>query len=265
MKAAAAMLRQNTQILKHTYSDVNNNQWQCDELNSQVVECTDGYECNYCHNKGIYYRLDNIVEVCSAPCPECGSIRKSIRLFAISGLDKLTFEGFRVTAEWQGKLLALAREYVSCGSGQWFFIGGQSGAGKTHICSAIIHEVIFTYHKPAIVFHWVEEGRRLKSLVNSEADYEPEIDRYKKIPILYIDDFFKVKKGEKISSADVRLAFEIINHRYNDRLRTIISCEKTLHEILEIDEALGGRIRQMSGKYAFGIKSDSSKNYRFTV
>lgn len=197
METATAILGKSMQDLSRTHSDMSGNQWQCDELNSQAAVCTDGYECGYCHNKGIYYRLDNIGEICSVPCPECGNIRKSIRLFAISGLDKLTFEGFKVNAEWQGKLLALAKEYVADNGKQWFFIGGQSGAGKTHLCSAIIHEMIFTYRKAAIVFHWVEEGRRLKSLVNSEVDYELEIDRYKKIPILYIDDFFKVKRGEK--------------------------------------------------------------------
>ena len=49
------------------------------------------------------------------------------------------------------------------------------------------------------------------------------------------------------TDADIRLAFEILNSRYNDsQLRTIISSELTLFEILGLDEAVGGRIYERS-------------------
>ena len=93
------------------------------------------------------------------------------------------------------------------------------------------------------------------------------IDRFKKAEVLYIDDLFKTGKAPdgsvlKITGADVNVAFEIINYRYNNpALVTIISSELTEDEILDIDEATGGRIYERAKK-AFSIGKDRKKNYR---
>ena len=57
------------------------------------------------------------------------------------------------------------------------------------------------------------------------------MDKLKKVKVLYIDDFFK----GGITDADFRLAFEIINARYNDKgLRTIISSEVKIKDLMKI-------------------------------
>ena len=58
------------------------------------------------------------------------------------------------------------------------------------------------------------------------------------------------------------LAFEIFNYRYNNRLSTIISTEKTPQELVEIDEATGSRIAEMCGKNIYAIRRDPKRNYR---
>lgn len=63
--------------------------------------------------------------------------------------------------------------------------------------------------------------------------------------MLYIDDFFK----GKVSDGDINLAFTLINARYDRRCRTIISSEWSLAEILNLDEAIGSRIRQRAESY----------------
>ena len=80
--------------------------------------------------------------------------------------------------------------------------------------------------------------------------------------ILYIDDFFKTRRGDFVSTADVNATFKIINYRYNEELPTIISSEFSLQQIVEIDEALGSRIAEMANHKIF-IERDSKKNYRF--
>ena len=68
----------------------------------------------------------------------------------------------------------------------------------------------------------------------------------KKTEVLYIDDF--LKGGD--TDADIRLAYEILNSRYNDRgLRTILSSEMTPEKLLRRDEALGGRIYERARGY----------------
>ena len=65
--------------------------------------------------------------------------------------------------------------------------------------------------------------------------------------------------------ADINVAFELINYRYiNPGLTTIISSERTLSELLEIDETTAGRIAECTklGGYCINLKKDASRNWR---
>jgi DNA replication protein DnaC len=66
----------------------------------------------------------------------------------------------------------------------------------------------------------------------------------------------------KPTAADVRLAFEIINYRVVSKLPTIISSEFTLGELVDIDQAVAGRIAEMAEFNAINITPDIKKNYR---
>ena len=78
------------------------------------------------------------------------------------------------------------------------------------------------------------------------------------VDVLYIDDFFK----GKISDTDKTLAFDIINYRFNNNLVTIISSELLLNDLINIDAAIAGRIKQMAGDYIVQIAYDDERNYR---
>ena len=81
--------------------------------------------------------------------------------------------------------------------------------------------------------------------------------------MLYIDDFFKVKRGEQPTAADVNIAFEIINFRYNDFDKiTVFSSEISTGDILKIDEALGSRIISRCGRFNQFVGYNIDKNYR---
>ena len=98
-----------------------------------------------------------------------------------------------------------------------------------------------------------------------DKEYTDLIDQIKKVDILYIDDFLKVPVGDEIgrpSQADLSLALEIINYRYNNKLVTLISSEWTSNEIIGFDEALGSRICEMAGKSNLNILRDRKKNMR---
>lgn len=53
-----------------------------------------------------------------------------------------------------------------------------------------------------------------------------------------------------------------INYRYANNLKTIISSERMISELLEIDEATFGRVVEKCGKYLVNIVKDKSKNHR---
>jgi DNA replication protein DnaC len=84
-------------------------------------------------------------------------------------------------------------------------------------------------------------------------------DWYRKAELLYIDDLFQGARSE----ADRRMAFELLDYRYNNDLITILSSELTFERLLALDEAIAGRIREKCGPYLVNIDPGKQKNYRF--
>lgn len=224
---------------------------------------TDGYHCDICKNKGYTAFLKDEGLVVS-PC-ECLEIRRSIRKARKSGMDfmlsKFTFDSFIAKEEWQKQILQKAKKFTESETSRWFFIGGQVGCGKTHICTAICGELL-KRGTDTLYMVWSEDAKRLKSMVNDPL-YTDEINRYKNVSALYIDDFMKVRSGEEPTNGDINLAFEIINHRMlsKDKI-TVISSEKTLKELLSYDEALMSRIYKRCGEFNISVGKDIKKNYR---
>ena len=233
-----------------------------------------GWDCKDCKNKGQIYEIKaapdgspkHIIRNC-----KCVEIRRTIRRMQRSGLENIIsdnlFSKYETPESWQQTVKAAAMEYAKTLKG-WFWIGGQSGSGKSHLCTAICRDAIYKGME-VVYMMWREDAPRLKAAVNNP-EYPAMVDQYKKAPVLYIDDLFKTGKSVdkagiervKPSAADVNLAFEIINFRSVGKLPTIISSEFLQRELIDIDEALTGRIVQMAGENSFNIKPDRAKNYR---
>lgn len=231
----------------------------------------DGYHCALCKNKGYIVKVveddDGYFHQVLCDC-KCMPIRNSILRMRRSGLKDIikdyTFDKFEATEPWQHTLKAAAMDYAANPEG-WFFVGGQSGAGKTHICTAISREFLLSGRRVKYML-WRDEVVRLKANVNDSETYQKMIDEYKRVDVLYIDDLFKTGKGQdgttqKPTGADINVAFEILNFRYsNPKSVTIISSELTEDELIDIDEAIGGRIYERAK--AITIGRDRSRNYR---
>ncbi len=204
-----------------------------------AIDKQDGYSCALCKNKGIiaYPEISELgySTVVFRECV-CMKPRRSLRRLEKSGLKSLikdyTFARFNVHKPWQGLMLNAARSYAEKPEG-WFFVGAQ-----------------------------------LKAAVTDEKRYAELINEYKTVDVLYIDDLFKSGRSKEAAaqptSADINVAFEILNYRYNNpALLTVISSEYSIGDIISIDEAVGGRIyeRTKNGN-ACSIKRDRGKNYR---
>lgn len=224
----------------------------------------DGINCDICKNKGFIARLDENGYEIHTDC-KCRVKRKTLARIKRSGLGDMisdcTFEKYNAADPWQIHCKDKAQAFCSDDEAKWFFIGGQVGCGKTHLCTAIASHYI---NRGAEVRYmlWAQDAKRLKALVN-DIIYQEKIDIYKSVDVLYIDDFLKTKQGEAPTTADINLAFEILNHRLLDREKiTIISSEKLLDEIIDYDEATMSRIKQKARRYTLNIKRDRSRNYR---
>lgn len=230
-----------------------------------------GYECTKCKNKGYIYRVEERTDSygktyyseIACKC-ECMRVREELRRIHNSGLSKLlkryTFKAYEATEDWQQYALKEACAFAKEPEG-WFYYGGQPGCGKTHICTAIVGYLL-KQGRAAKYMLWQDDITKIKQVINDGEVYEALINSYKTAEILYIDDFFKTRRGDYVSTADVNATFKIINYRYNEELPTIISSELSITDIAEIDEALGSRIAEMADHKIF-IERDSHKNYRF--
>lgn len=224
-----------------------------------------GYNCKLCNNRGDFAVASGEYVTCR-PC-KCLKARKAIENLHRSGLakviDRYTFKNFDTTTSEAGQMKKMALEYLKSGvdGKAWLFMGGQVGIGKTHICTAVCGELLRKAHE-VVYMLWKDESRRLKMSIGAD-DYDEELERFKRCEVLYIDDLLKpVSKEQSHTNADISLLFEIINSRYANRLLTIISSERTIYEIMQIDEAIGSRIYEQAKGFTLHLAKGAGKNRR---
>lgn len=234
-----------------------NEQKEIDRFNSGKGDLL-GYECDKCHGKGVIMISMNPPTV--RQC-ECIGVRKSLRRIENSGIkplmERYTFDRYNTFTTWQEKAKEKAVAFTNDFRGNWFFAGGQSGSGKSHLCTAIVGELLKKGHA-AYYMMWRDEAVKLKAIVNNDEEYSNAIQELQRIEILYIDDFFK----GTVSKADINLAFQILNFRYVNDLTTVISSEWSNDELSGFDEAIGSRIFEKSALYSITIRKAKENNYR---
>lgn len=209
---------------------------------STLKKCgLDNVDCPICGNTGIIVeRGSEPLEIHTYQC-RCMKKRISLRSLESAGMADMarryTMDAYITDTPKRKAVKETAQRFIEQDDG-WFFIGGQSGSGKTHICTAICSGLMERCR--AIIFApWRGESTALKIAMKDADRYEERMKTLKNAPVLYIDDFFK----GAVTDADIKVAYELLNARYNTAaLRTVISSELTLEEILRLDEALGGRI-----------------------
>lgn len=209
-----------------------------------------GVDCPRCKNTGqLIERGPALLELHVYECP-CMKQRRSLRSLRKAGMEDMarryTLENYITDSKHREAVKNAALKFLESSAG-WFFIAGQSGSGKTHICIAICTALIEKYSREVFFMPWRDVSTSLKTGVKEREWYEAQMNKLKTVPVLYIDDFLKGSANE----ADLRLAFEILNSRYNDTgLRTIISSETDLAGITALDEAIGGRIYERCRGFA---------------
>lgn len=235
----------------------------------------DGIDCPKCLNRGLVYGVSYYpgrgaslgVMVC-----ECNTERTAVKRLRESGLadsvKRYTFENFHAIEPWQRAMLETAQKYAAQGAkdGAWLYMGGNPGAGKTHLATAIIGKLI--REMDVVYAVWPQMAQALKASVMDDEAYDRQMRRYQRAEVLLLDDFLKPgrdRRGneEGASAADMRLAFDLLNARYLNRLPTIISSEWHIGELAEMDEAVASRIFEMAGEFVVNIRRDKARNWRY--
>ena len=129
----------------------------------------------------------------------------------------------------------MAKQYAVEPRG-WFVLKGNSGSGKTHLASAIANHCIgqrirtFFMVVPDLLDHL-----RATFGPNSEVTYDELFEQVRNVPLLILDDF-----GAQSSSPwAAEKLFQVLNHRFNAQLPTVITTNVPLDRL---DESLQSRL-----------------------
>lgn len=226
-----------------------------------------GYDCPKCRNRGkiAIHKEDGGISILEC---DCMKIRRCVQKMEASGLRDVikdyTFEAYQDKESWQGTIKRGAMAYAEKPEG-WLLFCGQSGSGKTHLCTAVCRQRLLSGDE-VLYMPWRQDAATLKDTNVDPTRRNTLKKSLQTAPILFIDDLFKVGRAADGScnptAADINLAFDIISYRYPKRLPTIISTERTPAELVDIDEAIGGRIVEMANGHTYMIKKEPGRNYR---
>ncbi|OMD66034.1 hypothetical protein BSK62_13280 [Paenibacillus odorifer] len=133
---------------------------------------------------------------------------------------------------------------------------GRPGCGKTHLLMATSNNLL-AKGVGVVYFPWVEGFNEIK---NDFDKLEERIKRLQMAEVLYIDDMFK---GRSVpTDFQIEQAFAIINYRYLEKKPILISSERSIMQLCEIDEGIGSRINEMCEEYRVVLTGGIELNYR---
>ncbi|BES66077.1 ATP-binding protein [Gottschalkiaceae bacterium SANA] len=211
------------------------------------------YKCPYCNDSGWEIVIkDDGREVCR-PC-ECLKRKKAISALKDSGIAEAfqdrTLDNYIPKNEVQEVALSRSKRFVEI-FGEYdnmhmnFMLMGQNGAGKTHLSIGIANALI----KKNVLVRYVTFQDLLATFANAkkEKDLYKVINQYKDAELLVIDDIFRTtirewngQKNPLMSHIDSM--FQIIDYRYFKKKGIVVTCEKTIEELRNMDRAITGRL-----------------------
>ncbi|WP_297133936.1 ATP-binding protein, partial [Terrisporobacter sp.] len=197
----------------------------------------------------------------------CKEIRRAEMMFRKSGISeefaKKTFHNFDFSRNIQvlnayTKSIEYTKNFNSIKSTRKnsIILMGSVGGGKSHLSFAIANELMKN-SVGVIYMGYRETVMKIKQNIMNMENYDKLMSTYKNCKVLLVDDLFK----GNITSSDLNIFFEIVNHRYFNNLPMIISTEILMSDLLKIDEAIGSRIMEMCADYSIELKG-SKLNYR---
>ena len=176
-------------------------------------------------------------------------------------LSRMTFETFDVrgnnpSAEQRESLegaYQFARNYAADPHG-WLTLSGDTGVGKTHLAVAIAVELMKMGHQ--VFFAFVPElldYLRYTFTPESHLTYDRIFDEVKNTPLLILDDLGK----ERSSAWAIEKLYQIIVHRHNARLPTVVT---TMVDFTKEREPIGSRVQDPSAGEFMEIDAPDYRN-----
>lgn len=213
------------------------------------------YDCEACRDYGYIKQENGQFKRCECEVKRLAKIRLESQGFKNG---EMTMEKFESTDDIAKIMKRKAEAYIdSYPNGKSMAVMGQVGAGKTHLVIGIAQALMDKGHEVTYM-PYVDTMAQIRQAVFNAEEYSKIMNGLKKTELLVIDDFLK----GNILPNDLSIVFELINYRYLNQKPFIISSEKLLDEIIQLDEALGTRISQVTKGNRIQVKKDSKRNKR---
>lgn len=149
--------------------DVSDEEYQKALNRRNKVEGREGIDCPLCDNHEYTWIVHGNNRE-TKPCI-CANKRNSIARIRKSGLleqiKRCTFSSFQTPEKWQEIVKETVMKYVSDENRRWLLVSGQSGCGKSHICTAACNEFLQAGAEVRYM-RWIDESILLKASINSD-------------------------------------------------------------------------------------------------
>ena len=196
------------------------------------------YECVICQDAGwVRFEADPgdpkfgmlFPCICTTERQQAKLSRELNSLSNLESLRHLTFESFDANERGTETAFRIAREYAKTTDG-WFVLHGGVGVGKTHLAAAIANAYASRNIQASVYFRVVPDLLdQLRATFDPETGvaYDERFQQIRNANLLVLDDL-----GTENSTpwASEKL-FQIINHRYNEQLPTVITSNAKLERI----------------------------------
>ncbi len=148
------------------------NQVMIEKLINSSAEKLQEYRCNKCKDKLFILYKNEQWQTLSKQCECYNQVINEKRLERTQLANKkyeYTFENYKANEEWQKDILNKSKAYVKCPNG-WFYIGGQVGSGKTHICTAVVRNIAYLNNMSFEYILFNQKMTELKQMKFEEKD-----------------------------------------------------------------------------------------------
>jgi DNA replication protein DnaC len=142
------------------------------------------------------------------------------RLSQLDGLENKTFESFEANTTELERGLSVARDFGTSLDG-WLVLSGQVGTGKTHLAAAIANQTLALAHQTVMFTVVPDLLDHLRATFDPTRgiDYDDRFNKIRNTFLLILDDL-----GTENTTPWAReKLYQIVNHRYNERLPTVIT------------------------------------------
>lgn len=169
----------------------------------------------------------------------CGLVdRRQAKIYTAKSRIPEEYAGLDLTTYPDQKIAGTVEDWWRRPQSPWLLLGGDLGVGKTGLTISVV-KLALAEGKAALYRPFVELLSDIRATFRTRDASEPDeadlMNTCKSVELLALDDL----GAERVTGWAQERLFEILNHRYNERRRTILS---TNLGPVELEEHVGDRI-----------------------